>query len=71
MALTFVIASKDPGEEILRSNAKSITKKLIKMGNIKLYRVENADHTFSSFNCRTRFKQILVKHLKSEYVEQK
>ncbi|MCW8879488.1 MAG: alpha/beta hydrolase [Kangiellaceae bacterium] len=67
--ISFFIASKDPGKKILMDNAKSTVNSMIKAEQLFLYDIENADHTFSNFQCRSRFIQKFVKHILNKYLK--
>ncbi len=65
--ISFFIASKDPGKQLLMSESKIIVNSMLKSKQLKLYEVPDADHTFSSLNCRKEFVRLFVAHIKSGY----
>ena len=65
--ISFFIASKDPGKKMLMDNAGSTVSKMLKDQKLFLYDIENADHTFSNFQCRSRFIQKFGRHILDKY----
>ncbi len=69
--LAFFIASKDPGESIIMSQAKGEVLKLMKSGDVYIERIPDSDHTFSSKLCRDNFISIISSYLESRYKYEK
>jgi alpha-beta hydrolase superfamily lysophospholipase len=67
LAISFFIASKDPGKAILMSQSKNTVKKMLKAQALNIYDVPNADHTFSSYQCRKDFVESYKRHLIEKY----
>jgi pimeloyl-ACP methyl ester carboxylesterase len=67
MKISFFIASKDPGKDILMTQAKKTVLSMKKSKQLSLTEISNADHTFSSFSCRKDFIHLFVKHIKSSH----
>ena len=65
--ITFFIASKDPGKRILMSQSKKTVNSMVKSDNLTIYDIPNADHTFSSFDCRNDFIRLYTKHIVENY----
>ncbi|MGX5172741.1 serine aminopeptidase domain-containing protein [Aliikangiella sp. IMCC44653] len=64
--LNVIVASKDPGKALIKSEAPSQVPQGIKSGDIEFYDVKNADHTFSTFESRQEFYRVFSRILKSE-----
>ncbi len=62
--LKVFVASKDPGEKILKTEARRVVEKMIKEKQLQISTISNADHTFSSITCRTEFIRAYVDYLK-------
>lgn len=67
MKISFFIASKDPGKKLLMNESKIVVNTMIKSNQTNIYEIPNADHTFSSLNCRKEFVRLYVEHIKSRY----
>jgi len=67
MKISFFIASKDPGKKLLMNESRIIVNTMIKSNQLDIYEIPNADHTFSSLNCRKEFVRLYVEHIKSRY----
>ena len=65
--ISFFIASKDPGKKLLMNESRIVVNTMIKSNQMDIYEVPNADHTFSSLNCRKEFVRLYVEHIKSRY----
>lgn len=61
----FIIASNDPGKQILMSSAKKATNKMLKEKQLFIYDVEDADHTFSGLNSKKRLVDTFLKLLRT------
>ena len=65
--ISFFIASRDPGKKLLMNESKITVNAMIKSKKLNIYEINNADHTFSSLNCRKDFIDQYVSHIKSRY----
>jgi pimeloyl-ACP methyl ester carboxylesterase len=66
--LTFVFSRFDPGYDLLTINAGSALKRLQKRGLVKLWRIDNATHTFEAKHSRDQMIESLKTHLTDRYV---
>jgi alpha-beta hydrolase superfamily lysophospholipase len=62
--ITLFIADHDPGYSILMDGAKSVAKKALKTGRIRLQFIRKADHTFSTVEPRNDLIKKVSDHLK-------
>jgi len=65
--ITFFLATKDPGYEIIMSAAKKTVEKLKKKDQLAIHFVKDADHTFSSFERRQEFIRLYGEHIAGRY----
>ena len=65
--LSFFLATSDPGYDILMTSAGKTARKLIKSGEIEIYMIEDADHTFSKYKPRCEVVNSIVQHLVTHY----
>ena len=61
--LTLFIAENDPGLEILMDGAKTAAKTAIKAGKIRVLRIKDADHTFTTLDPRNDLIRQVCDHL--------
>lgn len=65
--VTFVFSSFDPGYDILMFNAAPAVKHLRRHGALKLWRIEDADHTFQPRQSREVMIESVTRHLAERY----
>ena len=65
--LSFFFATSDPGYEILMSESPRTAKQHIKQGDIEVFFIQDADHTFSKKRKRDELVAQLIGHLTSRY----
>ena len=65
--LTFLLATNEPGYDILMTGAARSVKKLIAQHKISMTMIENADHTFSKYKPRCEVSNLFIQHLRSRY----
>lgn len=66
--LSFILARRDPGYDILMTSAGKTAKKLRKQGAISIHFVEDADHTFSKYKPRCSAISTIVEHIRTRYL---
>jgi alpha-beta hydrolase superfamily lysophospholipase len=66
--LTFVFSRFDPGYDILMFNAAPAVKRLRRQGALKLWRIEDADHTFETRKSREVMIDSITRHLGGRYL---
>ena len=64
-----MLATSDPGYDILMTSAGKTARKLIKSGNIDIHMIEDADHTFSKYQPRCDAINVIVKHIAGRYMK--
>lgn len=67
--LTFVFSRFDPGYDLLMINAGRSVKRLRKRGAIRMWTVDDANHTFEARHSRLEMIQSLADHLAQRYPE--
>ncbi len=65
--LTFVIADRDPGHDLLMLKAKKKVTALQASGALRIHFIENANHTFVIRRARQAFVRTVVEHLSDRY----
>ena len=66
--LSFILAKKDPGYDIMKLGAGKLVKKLRRKKKISLHFIENADHTFSKYKPRCAALTEMVEHIHKRYI---
>lgn len=61
--VTFIFADTDPGHDQLRRQAGNVLKKLLKVGQLTINIVDNADHTFIDRPARESLLELLARTL--------
>ncbi len=65
--LTFVLASSDPGYDILMTDGGKMARRLLTSGKMSLYMIEDSDHTFSKYKPRSHAINTIVNHIVNRY----
>ncbi|MEW5755215.1 MAG: alpha/beta fold hydrolase [Pseudomonadota bacterium] len=65
--LTFVLADRDPGHDLLMLGAKKQVAALRANGSMRIYSIENANHTFVIRRARQAFIRTVVEHALLQY----
>lgn len=65
--VTLVVASGDPGWDMLTFNARHTAQRAVKSGDLQVYFIAQADHTFTSGSARQRLCAQLRAHLGARY----
>lgn len=58
--LVLVVSSGDPGYDLMIDEAPGLTRKAEHNGNLKVYNIENSDHTFTKHHARSRLLTVLL-----------
>jgi alpha-beta hydrolase superfamily lysophospholipase len=67
--VTFVFARFDPGYDLLMINAAPLVRRLRKEGQIRLWFIENANHTFEARQSREVMFDSVARHLVGRYAD--
>jgi alpha-beta hydrolase superfamily lysophospholipase len=65
--ITFVFSRFDPGYDILMFNARPAVRRLRRQGSLKLWRIDDADHTFQTRKSREAMIDSVREHLVQRY----
>lgn len=65
--LTFVLADRDPGYDLLMLTAKKSVTALQASGALRIHVIENADHTFKVRRARRSLARAVVDHFQRQY----
>ena len=67
--LSFVLAKSDPGYDILMTSAGKTAHTLLDSGKMKIYMIENTDHTFSKYKSRCHVINTIASHMVARYLK--
>ena len=67
--LSLVLASCDPGYDILMTSAGKTARRLMQEGRVDVHMIEDADHTFSKYRPRCQAINVIIEHLVTRYAQ--
>lgn len=67
--ISFVFSERDPGHDLLMTNAKGTVNKLMKQNRLTIQFISNADHTFSKNSARGVVMDRLTRLLAGRYIK--